>query len=52
MGSLEEEVVVTKRVVPRERVRLVTRTVVEDRQVSGELQRGEVELEQAQLPRR
>ncbi len=49
---MEEEVVVTKRVVPRERVRLVTRTVVEDRQVSGELAREEVELEQTELPRR
>ena len=46
---MEEEVVVTKRVVPRERVRLVTQTVVEDRQITDDLRREEVELERADL---
>ena len=49
---MEEEVVVTKRVVPRERVRLVTQTVVEERQVSDDLRREEVELERADLQSR
>ena len=49
---MEEEVVVTKRVVPRERVRLVTHTVVEDRQVTDDLRREEVELERADLQSR
>lgn len=42
---LEEEVVVTTRVVPRERVRLVRSTVVEQRPVSAELRSEQVELE-------
>jgi len=49
---MEEEVVVTKRVVPRERVRLVTHTVVEDRQVTDDLRREEIELERAELQSR
>jgi uncharacterized protein (TIGR02271 family) len=40
-----EEIVVETRWVPRERVRLVTRAVAEDRQVSADLRREEFELD-------
>ena len=41
----EEEPVVEKRVVPRERVRLDTETVTEERQVGGEVRKEEIEVE-------
>jgi uncharacterized protein (TIGR02271 family) len=41
----EEEVVVDKRAVPKERVRLDTETVTEDRQVSEEVRKEQIEVE-------
>jgi uncharacterized protein (TIGR02271 family) len=41
----EEEVVVDKRAVPKERVRLDTETVTEERQVSEELRKEQIEVE-------
>jgi uncharacterized protein (TIGR02271 family) len=41
----EEEVVVDKRAVPRERVRLDTETVTEERQVAEELRKEQIEVE-------
>jgi uncharacterized protein (TIGR02271 family) len=41
----EEEVVVDKRAVPKERVRLDTETVSEERQVSEEVRKEQVEVE-------
>ena len=49
----EEEVVVDKRAVPKERVRLDTETVTEERQVSEEVRKEQIEVDgdQDQLPR-
>jgi uncharacterized protein (TIGR02271 family) len=49
----EETPVVDKRAVPRERVRLDTETVTEERQVSEEVRKEHIEVEgdQDQLPR-
>jgi uncharacterized protein (TIGR02271 family) len=44
----EEEVVVDKRAVPRERVRLDTETVTEERQVSEEVRKEQIHLQEAQ----
>ena len=41
----EEEVVVEKRAVPKERVRLGTETVTEERQVSEEVRKEQIEVE-------
>ena len=41
----EEEVVVDKRAVPKERVRLDTETVTEERQVADEVRKERIELE-------
>jgi uncharacterized protein (TIGR02271 family) len=41
----EEEPVVEKRAVPRERVRLDTETVTEERQVSGEVRKEQIQVE-------
>ena len=41
----EEEVVVEKRAVPRERVRLGTETVTEERQVSEEVRKEQIEVD-------
>jgi uncharacterized protein (TIGR02271 family) len=41
----EEEVVVEKRAVPRERVRLDTETVTEERQVSEEVRKEHIQLD-------
>jgi uncharacterized protein (TIGR02271 family) len=41
----EEEVVVDKRAVPKERVRLDTETVTEERQVSDEVRKERIEVE-------
>ena len=41
----EEEVVVDKRAVPKERVRLDTETVTDERQVSEEVRKEQIELE-------
>ena len=48
----EEEVVVEKRAVPKERVRLDTETVTEERQVSEEVRKEQIEVDgdQDQLP--
>jgi stress response protein YsnF len=50
----EEEVVVDKRAVPKERVRLGTETVTEGRQVSKEVRKEQLQVDgdQDQLPRR
>jgi Domain of unknown function (DUF2382)/PRC-barrel domain len=50
----EEEVVVDRRAVPKERVRLGTETVTEERQVSEEVRREQLQVDgdQDQLPRR
>jgi uncharacterized protein (TIGR02271 family) len=50
----EEEVVVDKRAVPKERVRLDTETVTEERQVSEEVRKEQIQVDgdQDQLPRR
>jgi uncharacterized protein (TIGR02271 family) len=50
----EEEVVVDKRAVPKERVRLGTETVTEERQVSEEVRKEQIQVDgdQDQLPRR
>ena len=42
---MEEEVVVDKKVVPKERVRLDTETVTEERQVNETVAREEIEVE-------
>ena len=42
---VEEEVVVEKRAVPKERVRLGTETVTEERQVSEEVRKEQIEVE-------
>ena len=48
----EEEVVVDKRAVPKERVRLDTETVTDERQVSEEVRKEQIEVDdQDQLPR-
>ena len=48
----EEEVVVEKRAVPKERVRLDTETVTEERQVSEEVRKEQIQVDgQDQLPR-
>ena len=48
----EEEVVVQKRAVPKERVRLDTETVTEERQVSEEVRKEQIQVDgQDQLPR-
>jgi uncharacterized protein (TIGR02271 family) len=48
----EEEVVVDKRAVPKERVRLDTETVTEERQVSEEVRKEQIQVDdQDQLPR-
>jgi uncharacterized protein (TIGR02271 family) len=49
----EEEVVVGKRAVPKERVRLDTETVTEERQVSEEVRKEQIQVDgdQDQLPR-
>jgi uncharacterized protein (TIGR02271 family) len=48
----EEEVVVDKRAVPKERVRLDTETVTEERQVSEEIRKEQIEVDgQDQLRR-
>jgi uncharacterized protein (TIGR02271 family) len=49
----EEEVVVEKRAVPKERVRLDTETVTEERQVSEDIRKEQIEVDgdQDQLPR-
>jgi uncharacterized protein (TIGR02271 family) len=49
----EEEVVVDKRAVPKERVRLGTETVTDERQVSEEVRKEQIEIDgdQDQLPR-
>jgi uncharacterized protein (TIGR02271 family) len=44
----EEEVVVDKRAVPKERVRLDTETVTEERQVSEEVRKEQIHLQEAQ----
>jgi uncharacterized protein (TIGR02271 family) len=41
----EEEVVVDKRAVPRERVRLDTETVTDERQVAEEVRKEQIEVE-------
>jgi uncharacterized protein (TIGR02271 family) len=41
----EEEVVVDKRAVPKERVRLDTETVTEERQVSEEVRKEQIQVE-------
>jgi uncharacterized protein (TIGR02271 family) len=50
----EEEVVVDKRAVPKERVRLDTETVTEERQISEEVRKEQIQVDgdQDQLPRR
>jgi Domain of unknown function (DUF2382)/PRC-barrel domain len=50
----EEEVVVDRRAVPKERVRLGTETVTEERQVSEEVRKEQIQVhgDQDQLPRR
>jgi uncharacterized protein (TIGR02271 family) len=49
----EEEVVVSKRAVPKERVRLDTETVTDERQISEEVRKEQIEVDgdQDQLPR-
>ena len=49
----EEEVVVDKRAVPKERVRLDTETVTDERQVSEEVRKEQIQVDsdQDQLPR-
>ena len=47
----QEEVVILKRVVPRERVRLRKETVIEQRQVTDDLRREHVDLERRGEPR-
>jgi uncharacterized protein (TIGR02271 family) len=49
----EEEVVVDKRAVPKERVRLDTETVTDERQISEEVRKEQIEVDgdQDQLPR-
>lgn len=42
---MEEQVVVTKRVVPRERVRLRKETIIEQRQITGDLRKEQVNIE-------
>lgn len=46
----EEEVVLGTRIVPRERVRLVRQVVTEQRPISDELRRENIEVEGADLP--
>jgi uncharacterized protein (TIGR02271 family) len=41
----EEEVVVDKRAVPRERVRLGTETVTDERQISEEVRKEQIEVD-------
>ena len=48
----EEEVVVEKRAVPKERVRLDTETVTEERQVSEEVRKEQIEIEGDDRPAR
>ena len=48
----EEEVVVDKRAVPKERVRLDTETVTEDRQVSEEVRKEQIEVDDQDQLRR
>jgi len=49
----EEEVMVSKRAVPKERVRLDTETVTDERQVSEEVRKEQIQVDgdQDQLPR-
>jgi uncharacterized protein (TIGR02271 family) len=47
----EEEVVVDKRAVPKERVRLDTETVTDERQVSEEVRKEQIEVDGDQVPR-
>jgi stress response protein YsnF len=49
---MQEEVVVSKRVVPRERIRLRRETVTDQRQITDALRRERVELDQLQDPPR
>ena len=46
----EEEVVVDKRAVPKERVRLDTETVTDERQVSEEVRKEQIEVDGDQVP--
>ncbi len=48
----EEEPVVEKRVVPRERVRLETDTVTDERQVTGEVRKEQLDLDDQRRKRR
>ncbi|HET9291276.1 MAG TPA: DUF2382 domain-containing protein, partial [Actinomycetes bacterium] len=43
----EEEVVVDKRAVPKERVRLGTETVTEERQVAEEVRKEQIDVDQS-----
>ena len=45
MVRCEEEFVIEKRIVPKERVRLVKTVVVEDKTFSGDLRREQIEVE-------
>ena len=46
----EEQVVVQKRVAPRERVRLTKQTVTEERQVAEEVRKERIEVDDSDLP--
>jgi stress response protein YsnF len=52
MVRFEEEVVIEKRIVPKERVRLVKTVVVEHETVTGDVRKEQIQLEGDAAPRR